>query len=141
MSRSRMVNKYGSAKIRRRKKSKVEIPPGGWRCPDHNTMLKYSKSKNYWYCEDKDCSVIKLQNQTSTPADKETRRLRFELHGSFDALWNTARERSSLYREMGVFMGLSRDEAHIGMFSAEQCKTAMAFVDIKRKMIDGQKER
>lgn len=82
-----------------------------------------------------------------TPVDKETRRMRVLAHEVFDTLWrhperNTphlptlddleatwtlgpdqvfaTRERA--YEWLQEVMGLSKEEAHIGQFSSDQCK-------------------
>jgi ssDNA-binding Zn-finger/Zn-ribbon topoisomerase 1 len=65
-----------------------------------------------------------------TPADKATKLARIAAHDVFDRLWKARDgERAPLTRKQayGVLqkvMGMTRDEAHIGRFSAEQCREA-----------------
>lgn len=45
-------------------------------------------------------------------------------HDAFDPLWKSGRmKRGQAYAWMCKALGISRDEAHIGMFSVDQCKT------------------
>lgn len=65
-----------------------------------------------------------------TVPDDETKRLRGICHGLIDPLWQNAgligkekhHKRNSVYKWMCNLMELSRDEAHIGMFDASQCR-------------------
>jgi ssDNA-binding Zn-finger/Zn-ribbon topoisomerase 1 len=58
------------------------------------------------------------------PADEETKAARIEAHNIFDLLWKDKGplSRSDAYKWMQKAMGLSKDEAHIGMFDKEQCE-------------------
>lgn len=60
-----------------------------------------------------------------TPADKETRGWRIAAHGAFDRLWmqpGACMEREQAYQWMMYALGLTRAQAHIGRFDAEQCR-------------------
>lgn len=59
-----------------------------------------------------------------TPANKETKRWRMKAHDAFDRLWKNGGElsRSGAYKWMQEKMSLPAEEAHIGMFTAFQCK-------------------
>lgn len=59
------------------------------------------------------------------PADKPTRAARMEAHAVFDQLWKPTGapyNRTQAYFEMRTMMGLREDEAHIAMFTKEQCE-------------------
>ncbi len=60
------------------------------------------------------------------PADRETRIARIAAHDAFDSLWKRdggrRMSRRDAYRLMQHLMGMREDEAHIGRFTAEQCK-------------------
>jgi ssDNA-binding Zn-finger/Zn-ribbon topoisomerase 1 len=57
------------------------------------------------------------------PANKETKQARIRAHDAFDRLWKGGRmTRAQAYGWMQRAMDLSKDEAHIGRFSIEQCE-------------------
>lgn len=59
-----------------------------------------------------------------TPADEALREARKKAHRAVDYFWKTRKEsRSSTYRWIQAYLGLTPQEAHIGMFNLEQCKT------------------
>jgi len=61
-----------------------------------------------------------------TPADPETRQWRHRAHEVFDRLWQGPQakmSRQKAYRLLQRIMGLSEDEAHVGMFNKDQCQT------------------
>ncbi len=67
-----------------------------------------------------------------TPGDRVTRALRQSAHASFDRLWSGGKafmDRNMAYRWMGQTLRLSKDQAHIGLMDAAQCKALMAAVD------------
>lgn len=91
---------------------------------------------NFWICwpcdayvgchrgdsEGWDCGTKPL----GTPAKKELRMARAELHGSFDKLWTEGRmRRTNAYSWLAKRLGISVDECHIGMFDVDTCKRAM----------------
>lgn len=58
-----------------------------------------------------------------TPADNETRELRKQAHDIFDKLWKSGlMSRDTAYCNIRRWMGLSKDDAHIGMFDATTCQ-------------------
>jgi len=60
------------------------------------------------------------------PADKETKQWRVKAHEAFDTLWKNGRmSRTKAYEWMRGAMGLSEEEAHIGMFDKETCVRLM----------------
>jgi zinc-finger-containing domain len=91
------------------------------------------RSKWFWLCE---CGAYCGCHPGSTqplgfPANAETRKARSKLHElRLDPLWKSApkhkrkNQRSEVYIFMASKMGLSRDNAHTGMFTIEQCREA-----------------
>lgn len=64
-----------------------------------------------------------------TPANKETKEARMRAHEAFDQLWRSGRmNRSQAYSWMQRVMSMTKDEAHIGKFSAEQCDKLIELV-------------
>lgn len=65
-----------------------------------------------------------------TPASQATRRARVQAHAAFDQLWKSKlMSRKGAYRWMQAAMGLSKDDAHIGKFTVEQCFQLRALVE------------
>ena len=67
------------------------------------------------------------------PADEPTKVERMAAHALFDRLWQGGRahrkmNRYKAYGWMAAVMGLTRDEAHIGRFNAEQCQRLRVLV-------------
>lgn len=83
--------------------------------------------KRFYQC--KPCDAwVGCHDGTNVPlgrlADKELRQWKIKAHDAFDSLWKTgAMKRSAAYKTMQRLMGMSQNEAHIGMFSKEQCQT------------------
>lgn len=95
-------------------------------CPDHRVELVPSTTKygTRFGCQVPDCTVVCWDGKTSTPATAETRALRHRCHEIFDPSWRDRTRfpsRNAAYRWLAKVMGLSRDDAHIGMFDREQC--------------------
>lgn len=66
----------------------------------------------------------------SSPADAETKRARIRAHEAFDRLWKRGiMTRHDAYRHLQLLMHLSKDEAHIGFFSKEQCEELIALLE------------
>jgi len=64
-----------------------------------------------------------------TPANKETKEARIKAHAAFDTLWKSGEMiRTAAYQWMCKAMELSKDEAHIGKFSKEQCVRLCALI-------------
>lgn len=108
------------------------------KCPKHGTTLTGKRTKltgkrtNYgvrYQCPTPSCTVACWSGSTSTPADHKTRQARIEAHNQFDKLWkHTETPRRGVYRRLSRYMGLTRKETHIGMFSFEQCMLVLKFV-------------
>ena len=65
-----------------------------------------------------------------TLADEKTRKVRKLVHAKFDPLWKSkTMDRNSAYAALADRMGLTRDECHIGMFSARQCEEALLAIE------------
>lgn len=58
------------------------------------------------------------------PADAPTRAARIRAHKAFDLIWKTkiVPRRTDAYRWLREQMGLSKAQAHISMFTSEQCE-------------------
>jgi hypothetical protein len=101
-------------------------------CPNHSVPLRLETTAygGRWQCTVSGCDVACWDGSTSTPADGETRRVRHETHQLFDPIWQKpgvfpgkrGLRRKQAYRWLAETMGLTRDDAHIGMFSREQCE-------------------
>lgn len=73
-----------------------------------------------------------------TCAGPELRRMRNLAHSVFDRLWRGKRKtaRSAAYAWMAKTMGLTPEEAHIGLFSIEQCRVLINHVAARREQED-----
>lgn len=61
------------------------------------------------------------------PADKETRQLRIVAHTAFDAArLRLVMSRRESYGWLQILAGKREDEAHLGMFTAEDCHALIA---------------
>lgn len=70
------------------------------------------------------CDVMCWDGGTSSPANQVTRNARQRCHDIFDPLWRSKskfKNRGAAYRWLKKVMGLSSDQAHIGMFDLGQC--------------------
>lgn len=71
------------------------------------------------------------------PATKEVKAARIRAHDAFDKLWKDGHmERGTAYRWMREAMGLSKRDAHIGRFDAEQCERLVALATQKLKEVE-----
>lgn len=56
-------------------------------------------------------------------ANPELRKAKMAAHAAFDPWWKSGRmSRHKAYRLLAEKMGLTKEQAHIGMFDVEQCK-------------------
>jgi hypothetical protein len=64
------------------------------------------------------------------PGNKDTRMARIAAHKVFDQIWKDrlVKHRGAAYNWMRQVMGLTRDEAHIGMFDIERCEKLVRLV-------------
>lgn len=65
-----------------------------------------------------------------TPANRETRLARIRAHAAFDQIWkqHLVKHRGAAYNWMRSAMGLARGDAHIGMFTKDQCDELIKLV-------------
>lgn len=90
------------------------------------------------------------------PADKETKLLRMDVHAIFDKLWPEVKDRTKCskrrakglaYNWLATFMDMTRDEAHIGRFTADECRTFLSRAssidtdDVVKKLVEAKKKR
>jgi hypothetical protein len=75
-----------------------------------------------------------------TPANRDTREWRKLAHTRFDWLWKSGKKsRTKAYLWLQNVMGLTRSEAHIGKFTAEQCKEVVRLVRAREE--ESQRDR
>ncbi len=56
-------------------------------------------------------------------ADKELREWKKRAHAAFDPIWKSGQmSRPNAYNRLQEIMGLTADDAHIGMFDVAECK-------------------
>jgi hypothetical protein len=81
---------------------------------------------NLWVCHSCEAYVGThkgTKKPLGTLANKETRKWRMKAHSIIDPLWKEGRmKRGQVYKWIQETMGLTSKEAHIGMFTVEQCK-------------------
>jgi len=84
--------------------------------------------------------VDKNGRALGTPAGPELRQLRMDTHAVFDLLWHrwatfrdipVKKARGKAYVWMREAMGLSSEEAHIAMFTEDQCRTLIELAKAK----------
>jgi len=96
------------------------------KCPTHKTAMHQTSTRYglLWKCPVNGCTVRCWDGPTSTPGDDETRAARHACHQAFDPLWKTKshfQKRRDAYGWLMKVMKVRDTEAHIGMFSKEQC--------------------
>lgn len=88
-----------------------------------------------WVCPNRECRtyvgahLVKSRSAEKYEplgymATKETHKARIGAHDIFDSLWkgeNAIMTRSEAYNKLAEWMDISRELAHIGMFSKDQC--------------------
>lgn len=97
--------------------------------PFNMTLMPRSDGRMEWRCTYPGCHGNHLADArgvpVGVPADQETRRMRTEAHRHFDPLH---RGRGSLMTErrarqwMAEVMGIPEEDAHIGLFTADECR-------------------
>ena len=69
------------------------------------------------------------------PADPELRKLRSRAHKSFDSVWKKGyMTRNDAYCWMADFLGLRRQDAHIGQFGNYQCQKIIEKCDSLQRL-------
>lgn len=104
-------------------------------CPIHGTTLKYSPNRygSHWNCPEAGCTVRCWGGDTSLPGDKETFDERKKTHAAFDPLWRNKIAFAHIgraYMWLAEVMEMPQKDAHIGMFTAEQCRRARMHVNV-----------
>lgn len=75
----------------------------------------------------------KIHAPKGSLANRELRELRMHAHLLFDMLWKTENmPRKQAYIFLQDIMEMSKEEAHIGKFSAEQCHKLIDCLEKKR---------
>lgn len=88
-----------------------------------------SRSRGYyWRCARWPLCQIKWSedrngNLVGKPSDRKTRYMRCRVHAVFDQLWKQGwLSREGAYEWAAHNLGLSKEQAHIGLLDHEQCK-------------------
>ena len=69
------------------------------------------------------------------PANRELRKIRARAHKAFDSVWKQGyMTRTDAYRWMADFMGLRRQDAHIGRFGTYQCEKVIGKCESLQRM-------
>ena len=105
-------------------------------CPYCGEEAEYLSSKafygrdygsNIYLCRDCDAYVGTHKGSSKalgTMATYELRELRKKAHAAFDPLWKIMEmSRRQAYKWLQEVMGLSAEEAHIGLFNKAKCKS------------------
>lgn len=74
------------------------------------------------------------------PANAALRQQRSAVHAQLDRLWRSSdkpgRRRRFVYAELGLRMGLSVDETHVGLFDGPRCEQALeALVGVRDALL------
>lgn len=112
--------------------TKLEHP-----CPECGSamVLRNSKFGLFYGCiEYPSCRAThgahKDGRPLGVPAKAETKQARIQAHAVFDQLWRRQHmSRGGAYRWMQRAMGLSKEEAHIGKFTMDQCEALVRLVN------------
>lgn len=110
--------------MKKRKKTKFV-------CPIHSEKLIVKKTR-YGFrhsCPIEGCTVVCWGNETSTPADFETRQKRHEAHLIFDGWWKGKIKRTEAYKLLSKYLDLPIQKTHIGHFDIRQCEKVIKFVE------------
>ena len=90
---------------------------------------------NMWVCKLCDAYVgthKRTDEPKGTLANKELREWRKEAHKAVDPLWlSKSMKRKEVYQWIQDVMGLSSEEAHIGMMNIQQCKELIDYATNK----------
>ena len=98
---------------------------------------KFYGCTNFPKCEAKHSAHQATGKPMGTPAVKVVREARIRAHAAFDLLWKPRSpwqvkpppmSRKAAYRWMQEALNLSKDEAHIGLFTVERCEALIAVV-------------
>lgn len=105
-------------------------------CPICNNNLEFKRSSDVYFNRpdlsnkfmyicfrcDVRCAARENGRLIGTPANKKLREMRRACHGLFDVRWKSgSSSRTKCYQWLQKVMRLSEKEAHIGLFTEEQC--------------------
>jgi hypothetical protein len=103
-----------------------------------DSSIVYGKSYGkIWDCRPCDAYVgVHKNNDENIPlgrlANRELRHWKIKAHDAFDPLWKSKKmNRKSAYSFMQEIMGLTPEQAHIGLFDVEQCKLLIEKLQLK----------
>lgn len=115
--------------------TKTITPPN---CPDCGSPMKLRETKKFQWRNGHnrmfygcsrfpDCRGIRPSHPDGTPygkpADKETKGWRIKAHAAFDKLWKEwGYKRPEAYILLQTMMGMSAKDAHISLFTSEDCQ-------------------
>lgn len=120
------------------------------KCPYCGEKAVYMTSKEFYgkdygtsmyVCKPCDARVGthgRSERALGTMANKELRELRMQCHSQIDPYWKTRTySRASVYSRLQEVLGITKDEAHIGLFDEERCRLLLDA--IKRDGFFGQR--
>lgn len=97
---------------------------------DSSIIYRGKSYGNVWICDNyPECDAyVGVHKETNEPlgrlANPELREWKKKAHAAFDPIWkNDKSKRDGAYKKLQLLMGLNKDDAHIGKFNVEQCKT------------------
>lgn len=101
----------------------------------HRSEMVYACS-GYPWCD----AYVGVHSHSKEPmgtlANSELRRQRARAHQVFDQLWQTGPfTRKGAYQLLRLRFGLTKEEAHIGMFDGDMCEQTILFAE---KIMSGQ---
>ncbi len=113
-------------------------------CPVHGRRLEHKRTRygGRWNCPVQGCDVVWWGRKNTTPAGELLRQARIAAHDTFDALWKPPTRlmtRAEAYKWLGQMFGLTRAEAHIGLFNLKECELVIQFVQAYRERYRGNK--
>jgi hypothetical protein len=98
-----------------------------------NSSIIYDKDYgNIYICFPCNAYVGTHKKDKITPlgtlANKELREWRQKAHLYFDKTWkNKPRSRQKEYKKLAKWLGIEKEECHIGMFDIEYCKKVLEY--------------
>jgi hypothetical protein len=106
-------------------------------------------NKMFWYCNGghtpHNPAYVGTHSDNrplGTLADMETRKWRLQAHNFFDILWEHNHVgRTEAYRWLADEMNMTKDECHMGMMDAEQCKEVVRCIPAIKKKIKSRNEK
>jgi hypothetical protein len=98
-------------------------------CPSCGNLARMSVGK--WGVRADCCGLWSWKGKPLV--DRETHAARIHAHDAFDRLWKSgAVPRHRCYARLAALMGLTRDECHIALMTAAQCRQVIALVNAGR---------